>query len=68
MKTSWTSLLDEKSRVLLQNLAFLSKDLILLAQASKLLADIIMRTLEQICLLVLGSPPAQRRLRNVEII
>jgi hypothetical protein len=57
-----------KSRGLLQDLAFLSKDLILLAQAGELLADILMRTLEQIRLLVLGSPPAQRRFHNAEII
>src|ERR1019366_1279606 len=68
MKTSSTSLLGEKSRGLLQDLAFLPKDFILLAQACKLLGDILMRTLEQIGLVVLGSPPAQRGFRNSEIV
>jgi hypothetical protein len=44
MKTSSAALLGEKSLGLLQDLAFLSKDLILLAQACELLADILMRT------------------------
>jgi hypothetical protein len=60
MKISSTSLLGEKSRGLLQDLAFLPKDLILLAQARDLLGDILMRTLKQIALVVLGPPPAQR--------
>jgi hypothetical protein len=68
MKTSSTSLLGEKSRRLLQDLALLPKDLILLAQASELLGGILMRTLEQIGLLALGSPPAQRRFRYAKII
>jgi hypothetical protein len=57
MKISSTSLLGEKSRGLLQDLAFLPKDLILLAQARELLGDILM---QQIALVVLGPPPAQR--------
>jgi hypothetical protein len=57
MKISSTSLLGEKSRGLLQDLAFLPKDLILLAQARALLGDILM---QQIALVVLGPPPAQR--------
>src|SRR5579883_1027393 len=68
MKISSTSLLGEKSRGLLQDLALLPKNLILLAQASEFLGGILMRTLEQIGLLALGSPPAQRRSRNAEII
>src|SRR5208283_694271 len=68
MKTSSTSLLGEKSRGLLQDLAFLSEDFILLAQACELLADILLRALEQIRLLVLGSPPTQSRFRNAEIL
>ena len=55
MKTSPTSLLGEKSRSLLQDVAFLPEDLILLAQACELLGNILMRTLEQIRLLVLGG-------------
>src|ERR1019366_8240436 len=39
-----------------------------LAKACKLLGDILMRTLEQIGLVVLGSPPAQRGFRNSEIV
>ena len=50
------------------DLAFLSEDFILLAQPCEFLADILMRTIEQIRLLVLRSPPAQRRFRNSEII
>jgi hypothetical protein len=61
-------LLGEKSRRLLQDLALLPKDLILLAQASKLLGGILMRTIEQIGPFVFGSPPAQRRFRNAKII
>jgi hypothetical protein len=68
MKTSSTSLLGEKSRGLLQNLALLPKNRILLAHAGELLGNILMQTLEQICLLVLGSPPTQRRFRDAEII
>src|ERR1700730_5054440 len=67
-ETSSTSLLGEKSRGLLQNFAFLTKNLILLAHPRELLGDILMRTLEHIGLLVLGSPPAQRRFRNAKII
>jgi hypothetical protein len=40
MKISSTSLLGEKSRGLLQDLAFLPENLILLAQPRKLLGDI----------------------------
>src|SRR5579883_1083255 len=68
MKTSSTSLLGEKSRGLLQNLAPLPKNLILLAQTGKLLGGILMRTREQIGLLALRSPPAQRRFRYAKII
>jgi hypothetical protein len=49
-------------------LALLPKNLILLAHAGELLGNILMQTLEQICLLVLGSPPTQRRFRDAEII
>jgi hypothetical protein len=45
-------------------LALLPKNLILLAQAGELMGDILMRTLEQIGLVVLGSPPTQRRFRD----
>src|SRR5208337_3651203 len=68
MKISSTSLLGEKSGGLLQDLAFLSKELILLAQAGELLANILMRAFKQIALLVLGTPPAQRRFGYAEII
>jgi hypothetical protein len=68
MKTSSTSLLGEKSRGLLQNLALLPKNLTLLAHAGEFLGNILMQTLEQICLLVVGSPPTQRRFRDAEII
>jgi hypothetical protein len=60
--------IGEKSGGLLQDLAFLSKDLILLTQAGELLANILMRTFKQIALLVLGTPPAQRRFGYAEII
>jgi len=43
MKTSSTSILGEKSRGLLRDLAFLSEDFILLAQACEFLADILLR-------------------------
>src|SRR5208337_3778757 len=56
MKTSSTSLLGEKSRGLLQDLAFLSEDFTLLAQTCKFLTNILLRALEQIRLLVLQSP------------
>jgi len=65
----WRSFSRYRSkRGLLQNLAFRSKDPILLAQACELLAGILMGTLEQIRLLVLGAQPTQRRFRNAEII
>jgi hypothetical protein len=51
-------LLGEKSRGLLQDLALLPKDLVLLAQPRELLGDVLMRTFEQIAMLVLGTPPA----------
>ncbi|MGO9235424.1 MAG: hypothetical protein ACLP4V_15650 [Methylocella sp.] len=68
MKISSTSLLNEKSRGLLQNLAYLTKDPIFLAQARELLGDIFMRTFDQIGLLALSPSPAQRRFRYFEII
>src|SRR5207249_7931019 len=45
-----------------------AEDLVLLAQACELLGDILMRTLEQIRLHMIGPPPTQRRLRNAEIV
>jgi hypothetical protein len=54
MKISSTSLVGEKSGGFVQNLALLPKNLILLAEAGELP----MRTIEQIGLLRLGSPPA----------
>jgi hypothetical protein len=47
-----------KNRDLLQDLALLPKDLVFLAQPRELLDDILMRTFEQIAMLVLGTPPA----------
>jgi hypothetical protein len=68
MKTSSAFLLGEKSRGLLQDVAFLPKDLFLCSQACEVLGNILMRTLEQIGLPGRGSPPAQRRFRDPEII
>jgi hypothetical protein len=67
MKISSTSLLGEKSHSLLQDIALLPEDLILLAQPRELLADILMRTFEQTGLLMLRTPPAQRRFRYAGI-
>jgi hypothetical protein len=57
MKISSTSLLGEKSGGLLQDLTFLSKDLILLTQAGELLANILMRTFKQMDLPLFSGEP-----------